>query len=103
MKHLLNNLTEEEKNSIRGQHTGGMEVNAEKFKTLSESKLGNVKTLLSEQEDYYGNLLYDDIMDVIRDSNSSKEEIIGVLEEILRDIKGEGYVTKEKVRKHWGI
>ena len=103
MKHLLNNLTEEEKNSIRGQHTGGMEVNTEKFKTLYESKLGNVKTLLSEQEDYYGNPLYDDIMGVIRDSNSSEEEIIDVLEEILRDKKGEGYVTKEKVRKHWGI
>lgn len=50
MKHLLNNLTEEEKNSIREQHTGVIEVNTSKFKTLMESSLGNVKPLLNEQE-----------------------------------------------------
>lgn len=49
MKHLLNNLSEEEKNRIREQHEGGMRVNTDRFKTLIESKLGNAKPLLSEK------------------------------------------------------
>lgn len=49
MKHILNNLTEEEKNSIREQHTGGMKVMTDKFNKLLESKLGDVKPILSEQ------------------------------------------------------
>lgn len=43
MKHLLNNLSEEEKNRIREQHTGGMKVATEKFKKLVETKQGDVK------------------------------------------------------------
>ena len=49
MKHLLNNLSEEEKNRIREQHEGGMKVNTERFKSLLESKMGNAKPLLSEK------------------------------------------------------
>jgi hypothetical protein len=48
MKHLLNNLSSEEKNRIRGQYEGGMSVDTSKFKTLSESKLGNAKPLINE-------------------------------------------------------
>ncbi len=48
MKHILNNLTEEEKNAIREQHSGGMKVMTEKFSKLTNSKLGDVK-LISEQ------------------------------------------------------
>jgi hypothetical protein len=49
MKHILNNLTEQEKNAIREQHTGGMKVSTDKFNQLLESKLGDVKPILSEQ------------------------------------------------------
>lgn len=49
MKHLLNNLTEEEKNAIREQHEGGIKVNTEKFAKLVESKLGESKPLVQEQ------------------------------------------------------
>jgi len=45
MKHLLNNLSEEEKNSIREQHEGGMRLETSRFKTLLENKSGNVKPL----------------------------------------------------------
>lgn len=45
MKHLLNNLTEQEKNAIREQHTGGIKLNTEKFSKLVESKLGDVKPI----------------------------------------------------------
>lgn len=48
MKHLLNNLTESEKESILKQHTGGMKVVNEKFNRLLESKLGNIKPLITE-------------------------------------------------------
>jgi hypothetical protein len=42
MKHLLNNLTEEEKNSIREQHEGGMKVMNENFHKMVNKKLGHV-------------------------------------------------------------
>lgn len=48
MKHLLNNLSEQEKNAIREQHTGGMKLSNEKFRNLVEGKLGDVKTLVKE-------------------------------------------------------
>ena len=50
MKHILNNLSAEEKNSIREQHTGGMNVMIENFSKLMSSKLGDSKPLVSEQE-----------------------------------------------------
>lgn len=49
MKHLLNNLTEKEKNAIREQHSGGMKISIDNFSNLVESKLGNVKPLVNEQ------------------------------------------------------
>ena len=51
MKHILNDLTEQEKNSIREQHTGGMKVMTENFSKLINSKLGDSKPLVSEQSD----------------------------------------------------
>jgi hypothetical protein len=49
MKHILNNLSEEEKNAIREQHTGGMKVITENFSKLINSKLGDSKPLVNEQ------------------------------------------------------
>jgi hypothetical protein len=49
MKHILNNLSEEEKNSIREQHTGGMKVMTENFNKLLNSKLGDAKPLVNEE------------------------------------------------------
>ena len=51
MKHLLNNLSEQEKSNILAQHKGGIEIGTKNFKKLSESKLGNVKPLITEQSD----------------------------------------------------
>ena len=50
MKHILNNMSEEEKNSIREQHSGGMKLQNEKFKLMVEKKLGDVKPLVIEQQ-----------------------------------------------------
>ena len=62
MKHILNNLTEEEKNAIREQHTGGMKVMNENFSKLVNTKLGDVKPLVNEQS-HSGNvtLSYDEL------------------------------------------
>jgi hypothetical protein len=51
MKHILNNLSEEEKNAIREQHAGGMKVMTENFSKLINSKLGDSKPLVNEQEE----------------------------------------------------
>ena len=48
MKHLLNNLSEQEKNSIREQHTEKLNVVTENFSRLINSKLGNVKPLVEQ-------------------------------------------------------
>jgi len=50
MKHILNDLTEQEKNAIREQHTGGMKVITENFSKLTNSKLGDSKPLVTEQQ-----------------------------------------------------
>lgn len=50
MKHLLNNLSEEEKNAIREQHTGGMKVMTENFGKLLNSKLGDAKPIVEQKE-----------------------------------------------------
>jgi len=50
MKHLLNDLSNEEKNSIREQHTGGMTVMTESFSRLLNAKLGDAKPLVNEEE-----------------------------------------------------
>lgn len=50
MKHLLNNLSEEEKNSIREQHEGGMKVINENFHKMVSKKLGHVDLYINEQQ-----------------------------------------------------
>jgi len=49
MKHLLNDLSSEEKNRIREQHEGGMTIDTSKFKKLLETKLGDAKPLINEE------------------------------------------------------
>jgi hypothetical protein len=51
MKHLLNDMTEKEKNAIREQHTGGIKVMTEKFSKLLNSKLGDAKPILEQSEE----------------------------------------------------
>ena len=51
MKHLLNNLSDEQKNSIREQHNGGMLVDTSRFKLLVESTLGDSKPLINKTKE----------------------------------------------------
>jgi len=56
MKHLLNNLSQEDKDNIRKQHSGGMNVVTENFDRLLNNKLGNVKPLINEDEEVFEQL-----------------------------------------------
>jgi LysM repeat protein len=69
MKHLLNNLSEEEKNSIREQHTGGMKVNNGRFNSLLENKLGNAKPLINE-DNHWGSEIEEDKIDDLDNEES---------------------------------
>jgi hypothetical protein len=51
MKHLLNDLSNEEKNRIREQYEGGMSIDNSKFKKLVETKLGDAKPLVMEESE----------------------------------------------------
>jgi hypothetical protein len=50
MKHLFNNITQEEKKSILEQHNGGKKLIIKNFNELINKKLGEVKTFLNENE-----------------------------------------------------
>lgn len=50
MKHLLNDMSQDEMNAIRGQHTGGKKITVENFSNMVNKKLGEVPTILSESE-----------------------------------------------------
>jgi len=89
MKHLLNNLTEEEKNSIRGQHTGGMNVVTENFSKLINTKSGDVRLFLNEESkkdkektssDDLVTLLYS-LRNSINDDN--KKKTMGIIDDLL--------------------
>jgi len=75
MKHLLNNMTESEKSAIREQHAGGMKVMTKKFSKLTNSKLGDSRPLVFEQdevqgpdEDYFGGQESNrDLVSLVRD------------------------------------
>ena len=49
MKHLLNDLSDEEKNRIREQHSGGKKIVIENFNKLINTKLGDAKPYLNEE------------------------------------------------------
>jgi hypothetical protein len=51
MKHLLNDLSEEEKNRIREQHSGGKKIVIENFNKLINTKLGDAKPYLNEEKE----------------------------------------------------
>ena len=69
MKHILNDLTEQEKNAIREQHTGGMKVMTENFSKLLNSKLGDSKPLVSEQSQA-GTYKVGQVMKALRDKDN---------------------------------
>ena len=115
MKHLMNDLSVEEKNRIREQHEGGMKIDTSKFRKLMESKLGNSKPLVSEQGSIYsdfdlermgsgedltytpnkGGDLRTDIMKIIHNNNSPNEDIIRTLRSIADEMESSGKLKSD--------
>ena len=91
MKHLLNNLTEEEKNSIREQHTGGMNIVTENFSRLIKTKSGDVKTLVNEDETSFGGKIKRGLRKVGSIFNMNKF----IAEDLLSDYVASGKITEE--------
>ena len=84
MKHILNNISEEEKNAIREQHTGGMKLNTEKFKKLLETKQGDIKPLVAEQTEGTGTpLVYSQVVEI---PNMTKDALYGKIKQWLVSI-----------------
>jgi hypothetical protein len=98
MKHLLNDLTEEEKNSIRGQHTGGMNVVTENFSKLINTKSGDAKPFLNENAINEGRTPSNDLVTLLYslrnsindDDKAQSMDIIDELLSIARDMENKG-------------
>ena len=98
MKHILNNLTEQEKQAILEQHKGGMKVVNENFSKLIKATLGDAKPLVSEQADDQNTHRYDKgeqspgIEKFL--SNPSDEKIsTGLLNQLRNDPFGKGKIV----------
>ena len=108
MKHLLNNLTEEEKNSIRNQHTGGMNVVTENFSKLINTKSGNVKLFLKEDETATKaesreiNKILDDIFSSFEFSEKGNDELIDLANFIMEKPQVVGNLILSKLKKGFG-
>jgi hypothetical protein len=110
MKHLLNNLSEEEKNSILEQHTGGMKVMTENFNKLLNSKLGDAKPFITESEaegekeavNILTNILNPSEIDFLTDELSTlgKE---GLKDEVNSVMNGDGELSEEMDEKEYKI
>jgi hypothetical protein len=73
-----------------------------KITKLTEADLSRiVKRVI--KEDIQNNDLYLTIKDAMGNTNSGQEEKIQVLKYILRELEGDGWVTKDKVRKLWNM
>jgi hypothetical protein len=90
MKHLLNNLSSDEKNRIREQYEGGMSIDTSKFKKLLETKLGDAKPLVNE-DNSFGNWMSQGI------GSATYDRDMGRVSDSLRDLERE----KEEDRKNY--
>jgi hypothetical protein len=82
MKHILNDMSEQEKNSIREQHSGGMKVMTENFSKLINSKLGDSKPLLEEE-----NMEMSDEKEFFKFEGKSMETIQKLISQLPRTTK----------------
>jgi hypothetical protein len=90
MKHILNDLSEQEKNSIREQHTGGMKVMTESFSKLINSKLGDVKPIVKEQFDGEIESPQDNVNSGYEELKSRLERYKNKMDRFLDELKSSG-------------
>ena len=51
MKHILNDISQDEKNNILEKYDGELKVSVDKFAKLVNNKLGNVKPLVESKSE----------------------------------------------------
>jgi len=72
MKHLLNELSDSEKQRILGQYNDSLIIETKKFNKFINSKLGNVKPLLEQDEEEEDEM--EDEEEYYLDMDSDEEE-----------------------------
>ena len=82
MKHILNDLSNEEKNSIREQHTGGMKVITENFSRLLNAKLGDAKPLVEQSSEPDYKSLSDDLVKGFKGAGTDLKPFFRITNEI---------------------
>jgi hypothetical protein len=92
MKHLLNDISQEEKNSILEQHNGGMSIDTSKFKRLLESIGGNVKPLVTEE-------VTNSIVKIHKNFGGNPDENFFMLAQKVKGSNGFIYNCTEKVMR----
>ena len=81
MKHLFNNLSSEEKNSILEQHKGGKIITNENFNKLTNHKSGDVKLIKEDIVDKRAS----DIMTCFTDNGVSIESAKSCVDAIIKN------------------
>ena len=95
MKHTLNDLSSEERNSILEQHQGGIKVKTENFSKLVNNKLGNSKPFLPEQEEKLSLCNPDELEKILSVLGSARNFTITLSEKnpnlvLVKDAEGKG-------------
>lgn len=82
MKHLLNELSDSEKQRILGQYNDSLIIETKKFNKFINSKLGNVKPLveqdeeedeMEDEEEYYLDMDSDEEEDEMEDEEEDED------------------------------
>ena len=87
MKHLMNDLSAEEKNRILGQYNNSFIIDTSKFNKLMESKSGDVKPLINEQ-----NVVNPVILKPGETNNVAQQGLI-VPQDLIDSAPVEGYIV----------
>ena len=91
MKHLLNDLSPEEKNRILEQYNNSLIVETSKFNKLLKSNLGNVKPLMERDgDDLMGQLM--------RDTHSSYKDPMDEFPFPEKKVNGDKYYTSAQFK-----
>lgn len=97
MKHLLNNLSEVEKNTIREQHAGGMKIMTENFGKLIGAKSGDVKPIMEQQTIDNVKVLNDGgFTELFADVNGKNRIGVTYIEQIWKQPNGDVHVYPDK-------
>jgi hypothetical protein len=109
MKHILNDISQFEKQRILEQYTQNKYVDTTKFKKLIESKLGSVKPLLNEQVEPNAGSIQQFLKDNLPDPNLKVDFVFGngtaaaAAKYIAKSWNTKGYDNITTVQQLWQV